>query len=258
MKMTGNTILITGGAAGIGLALAERFYNAGNTVLVCGRRREKLDELKEKYPDIQTKVCDVANESDRNALLEWVSTDFPTLNILVNNAGIQQRINLQTSNQDWSYYHQEIAANLEAPIHLSLLFLPLILRRENASIINISSGLSITPAVWAPIYSATKAAVHSFCMSLRIQLGKTPVQVVEVFPPAVNTDLGGPGLHTFGAPVNDFADAVFKEFEKGETEIGYGGTERSIRFTRDEIEEGTLRMWQNYLRNNPNFWDGAL
>jgi uncharacterized oxidoreductase len=255
MNITGNTVLITGGASGIGLALAERFLNAGNEVIVCGRRPEKLNEAKQRFPQLHTRVCDVAEEADRKSLLTWVTREFPAFNVLVNNAGIQQRVNLLKPDHDWSCYHQEIAINLEGPIHLTMLFVPHLVRKKNAAIINVSSGLAITPATWAPIYSATKAALHSFTMTLRLQLSKTNVEVVEVLPPAVNTDLGGPGLHTFGVPVDEFADAVFKGFEAGHLEIGYGGTEKRGRASRDEIDQATKHMWEGFLRNNPDFLD---
>ena len=209
MRTSGKTVLITGGGSGIGLALAERFYKAGNKVIICGRRKEKLQEAKEKMPNLHILVCDVANEADRKRLFETVVNEFPELDVLVNNAGIQQRINLQSLNADWSYYHQEIVANLEASIHLTMLFLPQLLKTNEGTVINVSSNLAVTPAAWVPIYSATKAAMHSFTMSLRLQLTDTNVNIVEVMPTAINTDLGGVGLHTFGVPVDEFADAVF-------------------------------------------------
>ena len=253
MNTKGNTVLITGGASGIGLALAERFLNAGSEVIICGRREEKLKEAQERFPKLHTRVCDVSDASDRESLYAWVTREFPELNVLVNNAGIQQRVNLLEANKEWSYYHQEIAANLEGPIHLTMLFLPHLLQKENAAIVNVSSGLGVTPAAWVPIYSATKAAMHSFTITLRLQLSKTSVQVIEVLPPAVNTDLGGVGLHTFGAPVNEFADAVFRGLESGDLEIGYGGTENWLRATKDEIDQATRQMWENFIRNNSNF-----
>lgn len=253
MKISGKTVLITGGTSGIGLSLAERFYKAGNKVIICGRRKEKLQEAKGKFPNLHTIVCDVSNETDRKLLFDSVVNNFPELDVIVNNAGIQQRINLKNLNTDWSYYHQEIVANMEAPIHLSLLFLPHLLKKQEGTIVNVSSNLSITPAAWVPIYCATKAAIHSFTMSLRLQLAETNVNIVEVLPSAVNTDLGGVGLHTFGVPVDNFADAVFAGLEQGDIEIGYAGSERTIRATRDEIDEGAKRMWQNFIKNNPEF-----
>src|SRR5687768_9355418 len=114
MNLSGNTILITGGASGIGRTLAERFLAAGNEVIICGRREDKLAEAREKHPEIKTRVCDVAREAERRALFEWVCAEFPALNVLVNNAGIQRRIDLLES-EDWERTRSEIAINFEAP-----------------------------------------------------------------------------------------------------------------------------------------------
>jgi uncharacterized oxidoreductase len=253
MRISGRTVLITGGGSGIGLALAERFYKSGNTVIICGRRKFKLQEAKDKYPNIHTFVCDITNEAERKLLYDSVVNEFPDLDVLVNNAGIQQRVNLLNPETEWSHYHEEISANLEAPIHLTMLFLPHLLKKQEGTIIYISSNLSITPAAWVPIYSATKAALHSFSISLRLQLAETNVEIIEVLPPAVNTDLGGVGLHTFGVPVDELADGVFAGLNNGDIEIGYAGSERSIRASRDEIDDVSKSMWQNFIKNNPNF-----
>ncbi|WP_110926118.1 SDR family oxidoreductase [Bacillus massiliglaciei] len=253
MNISGNTVLITGGASGIGLAFAERFLQTGNEVIIVGRREEKLKEAKEKHPAFHTRVCDVADEADRIALFEWASQTFPNLNVLVNNAGIQQRVNLLKAEAEWSYYQKELKINVEGPIHLTNLFLPHLLKQSSAAVLNVSSGLALTPGVWVPIYSATKAAIHSFTQSLRLQLEKTEVKVIEIFPPAVNTDLGGTGLHTFGAPVNDFADEIFKGIKAGQEEIGYGGSAGRLRASRDELDQGTRQAWEGFLKNNPDF-----
>lgn len=253
MILSGNTILITGGASGIGLALAERFLKADNKVIIVGRRKEKLEEAKNKFPALHTRVCDVAREEDRLSLADWLKKEFPDLNVLVNNAGIQQRVNLIKADQDWKYYQNELKINVEAPIHLSMLLIPQLAEKERATIINVTSGLAVMPGVWVPIYSATKAAMHSFTISLRLQLAQTNVEVVEILPPAVNTDLGGVGLHTFGAPLNDFADSVFQGIEHGDLEIGYGGTEKRLVASKEEIDEGTKQAWERFLSNNPDF-----
>ncbi|GMA59622.1 hypothetical protein GCM10025859_00620 [Alicyclobacillus fastidiosus] len=147
MKLSGNTILITGGSAGIGLAFAERFIKAGNTVIVCGRRESALQDAKEKFPNLITRVCDVGLESDRAALFDWVTTNYPDVNVLVNNAGIQQRFHVlkANANDNWRYYNNEIMVNVEAPIHLSMLFAPFFARKEDAAIVNVTSGLAFTP-----------------------------------------------------------------------------------------------------------------
>jgi uncharacterized oxidoreductase len=243
MQASGNTVLITGGASGIGLALAARFLSGGNQVIICGRRESKLQEAKDKYPQLHTKVCDVAEESGRVALLEWIKSEFPQTNILVNNAGIQNRVNLVEPKEPWSELRSEITVNLESPIHLSMLFIPHLKEKENAAIINVTSGLSFVPLAFVPIYCATKAALHSFTLSLRHQLSKsTNIKVIEVAPPAVDTDLGGVGLHTFGVNVDEFADAVWRHLAEGQVEIGYGMSERAMKASKAEADEMFKQM----------------
>jgi uncharacterized oxidoreductase len=236
MRSTGNTILVTGGASGIGLALAERLLAAGNQVILCGRRAEKLEEARRRHPAFHVRAGDVASEADRVALVEWAAREFPALNVLVNNAGIQRRVDL-TRPEDWSATREEIAVNLEAPIHLSRLVIPHFVKRPRAAIVNVTSGLSFAPLADVPVYSATKAAFHSFTLSLRHQLTGTPVEVIEIIPPAVDTDLGGPGLHTFGVPLPEFADAVAARLARGETEIAYGTAETASRASREGLDE---------------------
>lgn len=243
MQLSGATVLVTGGASGIGFSLAERFLNAGAKVLVCGRREDKLREAKLRHPDLATFACDLARPEQREALRDWVEKEFPRLNILVNNAGIQRRISLLEP-EDWGKRQNEIAINVEAPVHLCSLLLPLLRRQPEATIVNVSSGLAFAPAAFAPVYSATKAFLHSFTLSLRHQLSGTGVKVVEIVPPAVNTDLGGPGLHTRGADVNEFADSVFRRFQAGELEIGFGTSEEIRRASREKIDERFAQLNQ--------------
>lgn len=246
MKLSGNTVLITGGSAGIGLAFAERFMKAGNKVIVCGRRENVLQEAKQRFPELITRVSDIGKESDRVALFDWVTANYPEVNVLVNNAGIQQRFNVLKADakSNWSYFNNEITTNIEAPFHLAMLFAPYFAAKEEAAILNVTSGLAFTPFAIAPIYSATKAALHSFTMSLRHQLSETSVEVIEVAPPAVNTDLGGTGLHTHGEPLDAFADGIFKGLEEGKQEIGYGTSVNRLRMSRDEIDEYTASMYK--------------
>jgi uncharacterized oxidoreductase len=243
MDLASNTVLITGGASGIGFALAERFLAAGSEVILCGRREEKLREAQDKHPEMRTRVCDVAGAADRASLFNWATGEFPRLNVLVNNAGIQRRFQLAQP-EDWDRTHAEIAINFEAPVHLSALFIPHLLQQERPAIVNVTSGLSFVPMASAPIYSATKAALHSFTLSLRHQLAATPIQVLEIIPPAVNTDLGGAGLHTFGVPVDEFADAVMAGIRKGDVEVAYGFAQQSSRASRAELNEIFQRMNQ--------------
>jgi uncharacterized oxidoreductase len=242
MNLSGNTILITGGASGIGLALAERFLAHGSTVIICGRREDKLLEARQQHPGLHIRVADVAREADRIALTEWVQQAFPQVNVLVNNAGIQRRGSLTEMTETWSQYQSEIAINLEAPIHLALLFIPHLRQQQNPAIINVTSGLAFSPLAIAAVYSATKAALHSFTLSLRQQLRPTGIQVLELVPPAVQTDLGGPGLHTFGAPLAEFADAMLAGLARGEEEIGFGTSNINRQASRAELNEIFKRM----------------
>ena len=234
--MEKSTVLVTGGASGIGLALAVRFLNAGCEVIICGRDKNKLRAAQEKHPTLHTRVCDLAIEAERSFLLNWTIKEFPKLNVLVNNAGIQRRVDL-TKAEPWEQTRRELLINVDAPIHLAMLFIPHLMKQACPAIVNVTSGLSFSPLANVPVYSATKAALHSFTLSLRHQLAATPIKVVEIAPPAVNTDLGGPGLHTFGVDVNEFADAVMKRYEAGELEIGYGFSEKARLASREELNQ---------------------
>jgi uncharacterized oxidoreductase len=243
MQLASNTILVTGGASGIGLALADRFARAGSTVIVCGRRADKLTEAQGQVPALKTITCDLSTPDGRVSFASRVTRDFPALDVLVNNAGMQRYPKL-TDNEDWAATHEEIAINLEAPIHLTRLLMPHLLARPRAAVVNVTSGLSFVPLARAPIYCATKAALHSFTLSLRRQLKDTKVEVVEIVPPAVDTDLGGPGLHTFGVNVDEFADATMKQLAAGAIETSYGFAAQSSQASRAELDQIFERMNQ--------------
>ena len=230
MKTTGNTILITGGATGIGFSLAEVFVNAGNEVIICGRRENKLKEAKNKLPQIHTKVCDLSQEKERESLYKWVNSHFKNLNILINNAGIQRMVNLRKGTRDLFNGEDEIEINLTAPINLSAYFIPLFLKQKEAAIINISSGLCFVPIAAMPVYCATKSAIHSFSLSLRHQLRDTSIKVFEIIPPIVDTELdkgarGERGQEDRGIPPFKVAQATLKALENDEYEIAIGMAE---------------------------------
>jgi len=241
MDLSSNTVLITGGSNGIGFALAERFLKAGSEVIICGRRENKLKEVKDKYPKIHTFKCDTGNETERIELFSKVIEQYPSLNVLINNAGIQRKIDL-TKEEDWKKTEEEILINFNGYIHLSILFIPHLLKQNNPVLMNVSSGLAFVPMASAPIYCATKAGIHSFTMSLRHQLNKTTIKVIEIIPPAVDTDLGGPGLHKFGTPLNEFADDVIAKLQKDDNEIAYGFAQSSSRAAREELDAIFKRM----------------
>jgi uncharacterized oxidoreductase len=240
VNLNGHTVLVTGGASGIGLAIASRFHAAGSRVIVCGRREKALRAAADAHPGVATFQCDLAREDSRESFAEWLLDEHPTLDVLVNNAGIQRRFRLAEP-EPWADTREELAINLDAPIHLTLLLLPT-LRERKGTIVNVTSGLSLVPMAIAPVYCATKAALRSFTLSLRHQLRDDSVRVVEILPPAVNTDLGGPGLHTFGAPLDHFADAVMARLANGETEIAYGPSEINVRKAHEAFDDAFERM----------------
>ena len=221
MNLTNNKILITGGATGIGLGLTERFIQEGNTVIICGRRQSVLDEAASKFPSVITKVCDLSLQSDRTELFAWIEKNHPDLNVLVNNAGIQNWMAV-TDEDFFQRAQNEINTNIEAPLHLTQLFLNL---TSLNTIINVTSGLSFVPLAKAPVYSATKAFFHSFTLSLRYLLATRNIEVIEMIPPALNTDLGGKGLHDAAPPVSDFIAAVFQQMKEGKNELTFGFSE---------------------------------
>ncbi|AUW42326.1 SDR family oxidoreductase [Rhizobium leguminosarum] len=190
MKLTGNTILITGGATGIGFALARRLSEKGNNVIICGRSEAALRKAQEDVPALITRICDVANGESRHSMVEWLKAEHPALNVVVNNAGVQHRRDFNTD-PAIDTLDQEVAINLTAPIHLIAELLAALRQQEHAFIINVSSGLAFSPMADVPVYCATKAAIHSFTLSLRHQLKSTAIRVIEVAPPIVDTSLGG-------------------------------------------------------------------
>ena len=239
MNLANNTILLTGGATSIGLALAERLQAAGSQVIAVGRRADKLREAQQRIPGLLTYQADLAQPAQRVALAEWVRREHPQLNVLLNNAGISNQVAIQdlgTSLEAWERERQEIAINLEAPIHLAALLLPHLQGRPGATIVNVSSGLAFAPLAISPIYCATKAALHSFTLSLRHQAARLGVAVVEIVPPQVQTDLGGPGTYSGGEPVAAFADGVLARIAAGETEVGYGGSETWRTASREQLD----------------------
>lgn len=225
MKITKNTVLITGGATGIGFTLAELFLKTDNEVIICGRREAKLTEAKNKYPKLNIQVCDVTIPEDRESLFNWISSSFEDFNILVNNAGIQRAIDLKKG-EDELKGEDEIEVNLKAPIILSALFIPLLLKQKDAAIINVSSGLAFVPIASMPIYCATKAAIHSYCISLRYQLRNTSIKVFELIPPTVDTELDKGRRKSYrGIDPSKVGEATLIGVERDTYEITVGESE---------------------------------
>ncbi len=238
MKITNKKILITGGASGIGLGLAERFIQDQNTVIICGRRETALKEAAEKLPALITRQCDLSRAEEREELYNWIAKEHSDLNILINNAGIQHWMNVDDK-EFLPKTKNEIAINIEAPLHLSSLFIQL---SSLGTIMNVTSGLAFSPLTKTPVYSATKAFLHSFTLSLRYLLKPKNIDVIEIIPPALNTDLGGKGIHDFAPPVSGFIDAVFKQLEEGSKEITYSFSEQMLKAGPQELKIAFDRM----------------
>ncbi len=252
MELKGNTVLITGGATGIGLAIADAFLGLGNDVIVCARTEENLRKAKEAHPDLHTIKCDISKEEDRKILHGTVMSDFPDVNILVNNAGIQRMIDLRKGTEDLFNNTQEcggdeIDINLKASVYLAAYFIPDLMRKKEAAIVNIGSGLGFVPMASVPIYCATKAALHSFSISLRYQLRESSIKVFEIIPPIVNTGLDKGarerrGQVNRGIPPEDVAKATLIGMEKNEAEIMIGMAQNIRSGAKDNFEQIFSRM----------------
>jgi len=238
--MKDNTILITGGATGIGFALAESFVKLGNRVVICGRRADRLEDAKRRLPALEVRQCDVSKENDRRALYAWVEENLTEINVLVNNAGIQRRVDFTKGTADLLRDEDEIDINLKAQVYLSAQFVPMLSKQKEAAIVNMSSGLGFVPLTIFPIYSATKAAIHSFTMSLRHQLRETSIRVYEVIPPTVyDTELKGKPIERAEWTVSssEVAEAVVKGLEDDEYEIAIGPSKKWIFSTKNELDQ---------------------
>lgn len=247
MQLKDNAVLITGGATGIGYAMAEAFLQAGSAVMICGRREERLREAKRCHPALHIVHCDVAKAPDRVALIERVGERLGRLNILVNNAGIQRDIDFTKGIAEFEAGESEIAVNLEAPIALSGLAIPHLAGRDPSAIVNVSSGLGFVPAAKMPVYSATKAGIHAFSMALRHQLAPIGIKVFEVVPPALDTELNPEGRakrggFKAGLTPEAFVAAVMKGLTNDVFEIGYGMTEGMLRASRADLQSAFEQM----------------
>jgi uncharacterized oxidoreductase len=226
VKTTGNTVLITGGGTGIGLALAEQLVRHGNQVIICGRHRPRLLAAKKRLTPLNIRVCDVSIPTSRQALTQWITSEFNHLNVLVNNAGIQRRVDFLKGLRDLPDADEEVTTNLVAPIHLSALLIPHLRRQKHAAIVNISSGLAFTPLAAVPVYCATKSAIHSLSLTMRFQLRDTSVRVFEVAPPMVPTGLSGsrqrPEANEHSMSPEAVAQGIMDALEHNKYEVALG------------------------------------
>jgi short-subunit dehydrogenase involved in D-alanine esterification of teichoic acids len=205
MKASGNTILITGSTSGIGLGLAVRFHEAGNKVIVAGRRKALLEQITTDHPGIEAIELDVADAKSIVQASELAAARYPDLNVVINNAGIMLSENVLEPDS-LRRAEESIAINLLGTIRMTYAFLPQLVRKNDGIIINVSSALAFVPFPIAMTYSATKAAVHVFTEGLRVQLAGSPVRVIELVPPGVRTTLFGQESDEQAMPLEDFLD----------------------------------------------------
>jgi uncharacterized oxidoreductase len=233
MKMQSNTIFITGGTSGIGKGLAEAFHQLGNQIIISGRREDRLRSVCAANPGMRYFVLDVTDLTSVRNTARKVIDEFPALNCVFNNSGVQRRHNFAAGKPiDDPAMLSEIQTNLLGLIRVSAEFLPHLNNQQNATLLNVSSGLAFVPIALFPVYCATKAAVHSFSLSLRQQLKDSKVKVIELIPPYVATELGGVSQAPDGAlrqmPLETFIAETMKELAEDAEEIAIGGAKNLL------------------------------
>ncbi|MCB0191678.1 MAG: SDR family NAD(P)-dependent oxidoreductase [Anaerolineae bacterium] len=217
METTKNTVLITGGSSGIGLALAKRFWQEKNDVIIVGRNAAKLAQVQAMLPGIKTECLDVSDV----AALEQLPQRHPQVNILINNAGVQYNYDFSDPTQPLDLIEAEINTNVLGPLYLTKLFIPQLSKHKEAAIINVSSGLGFVPKQSAPVYCGSKAALHIFTKSLRWQLESTPIKVFEIIPALVETSMTQGRGHGKISP-EELVDEFWRSFKGNHTEVRIG------------------------------------
>jgi uncharacterized oxidoreductase len=218
MKLTGNTILITGGGSGIGRGLAEALHKKGNTVIIAGRRKEKLQETVDANPGMHSVQLDIESAEDIKKVAQEIIAKFPKLNVLLNNAGIMQIDDVSTAVDD-ALITSTITTNLLGPIRLTSALVEHLKKQEASYILNVSSVLAFVPLTLAAVYSSTKAALHSYSHSLRYKLADTSVKVLEVAPPWVQTDLLNSNKEPRAMPLRDYIEETVRLLETDAEEV---------------------------------------
>jgi uncharacterized oxidoreductase len=219
-----SAVLITGGGSGIGLGLAERHLAAGDRVIVTGRNSDRLASAADRLPGLETVTSDIATPEGRQHLADHIRRTMPELDTLINNAGVQRRVAIASDRSPWAEAQNEIDILLAAPVHLGQLLIPGMLAHGRPGVlVNVTSAGAFFPQPFAPLYSAAKAALHSYTVNLRHALKATALRVVELIPPAVATGLAGPGP-AHGVGLDEFCDAVFPMLDGSHAEVGFGPT----------------------------------
>jgi len=258
MQATGNTILITGGGSGIGRALAQAFHRRGNQVVIAGRREDTLRRVADANPGMKTAVLDVQDPEAIKRFAARVAEEFPTLNAVLNNAGIMQMEKWDADEVDLSIAEATVATNLLAPMRLTAALLPQLKRQPQSTILTVSSGLAFLTLAHTPAYSATKAAIHAFSDALRYQLRDTSVDVVEIVPPYVATELMGEqqANDPNAMPLAEFIDEVMTilETQPNVREV----LVKRVHPLRFAAEQGYEQYMQQFHTFNDRFGAGHL
>jgi uncharacterized oxidoreductase len=246
MKLSDRSVLVTGGTGGIGLGIAEAFHGCGSRVIVCGRDRRRLSAVEAKFPRITAVSCDVGDGRQRKNLAAEVMRRFPDLDILVNNAGIQRYVDLKKGYDELKSGEDEIAINFVSAVELTALFIGHLMSRPSAAVINVSSGLGFMPMLNTPVYSATKAAIHTYTLVLRQQLRDTSVRVIEIVPPMVDTGLNREGrdaahLRLRGISLSEYIPTVIRGLENDAEIIFYGDGATVLSEPRGKSESRLLK-----------------
>jgi uncharacterized oxidoreductase len=226
MNITNNTVLISGGTAGIGFELAKSFAEAGNKVIITGRTKERLTKALDQLPGVTGFISDVSKEADTEKLVAFLKSDFPELNIVINNAGAAYVYQLANNENAFENARDEMLTNYLSIIRLNEKLIPLLKRQGQAAVVNVSSVVAFVPGQ-LPTYSASKAALHSYTQSLRITLERTSqVKVFELMPPLVDTEFSAPINGKTGIPATQVAAEFIQALEKDEYEIRVGNTQK--------------------------------
>ncbi|MBK8197623.1 MAG: SDR family oxidoreductase [Acidobacteria bacterium] len=249
MKMTGNTILITGGGSGIGRELAREFHALGNTVIVAGRTLKSLEETIDGRSGLHARTLDAADAADIQRFAAELARDFPALNVLINNAGIMAREDLLADPVDLAVAEAIVATNILGPIRLTAALLPHLRKQSAAAVMNVTSGLAFVPLTATPTYSASKAALHSWTQSLRYVLRDTSVEVIEIAPPGVQTELTpGQSKRSQYMPLKDYITETMANFTPlPETKENLTG---QVKFLRNAEAEGRFDATFKMLNEN--------
>lgn len=244
MKTTNNTVLITGGSAGIGLEIAKLLSESGNKVIITGRNEARLQQAASQLKNVSTIVSDVSNAKDVDNLVGQIKTEFPALNMVINNAGRALVYDITEENVNaFEKAEDEMLTNYLSIIRLNEKLLPILKTNDHPTIVNVSSVVAFVPGFLAT-YSASKAALHSYTRYLRLALKDANINVFELMPPLVDTEFSAPIGGKNGVPASFVAEQLMAGLEQDNYEIRVGQTEDIYRLYLSSPENALLAMNQ--------------